>query len=136
MAMGLLQKMVSGELQDWSISSAGIWAENGHPAAENTLAVLRDRNIEIGDSRSRPLTEDLMKANNLVLTMERGQKEALKAAFPGLASRIYLLSEMASRSNDIVDPVGCPLTDYEHTAQEIDLILSQGIKRIRKLASG
>jgi protein-tyrosine phosphatase len=136
MAMGLFQKLVSDESPDWSISSAGLWAENGFPPAQNTLAVLRDRNIEIGEFRSRPMNEELLKEYHLVLTMERGQKEALKAAFPGLASRIYLLSEMAGKSNDIVDPVGSPLTDYEHTAQEIEQILSQGIKRIRKLASG
>jgi protein-tyrosine phosphatase len=136
MAMGLLQKMVSKERAKWCISSAGIWADYGHPPAQNTLSVLRDRGIDIGDSLSRQVTEDMLEANNLILTMERGQKEALKAAFPEHASRIHLLSEMAGKTNDIVDPVGRPLTDYEHTAQEIDQILSQGIKRIHKLALG
>jgi len=136
MAMGLLQKVVSKEQDEWCIGSAGIWAENGHPPSENTLTVLRARGIDIGNCRSRQVTGDMLETNNLILTMERGQKEALKAAFPELASRIHLLSEMAGNSNDIVDPMGHSLIDYEHTAQEIEQILSQGIKRIKKLALG
>ena len=136
MAMGLLQKAVSKELEEWRISSAGIWAENGYPPAQHTLAVLQDRGIDICDCRSRRVTEEMLKSNNLILTMERGQKEALKAAFPEHASRIFLLSEMSSNPHDIVDPIGHPLADYEHTAQEVEQIFSKGIKRIRKLAQG
>jgi len=134
--MGLLQEMVSEEQAEWFIRSAGIWAENGHPPAQNTLLVLRDRGIDIGNYRSRRLTVDMLEANNLILTMERGQKEALKVAFPEYISRIYLLSEMVGKSGDIVDPIGQSLIDFEHTAQEISQILSQGIRRIRRLAEG
>jgi protein-tyrosine phosphatase len=71
---------------------------------------------------------------NLVLTMERGQKEALRAAFPEYASRVRLLSEMVGEIRDVMDPIGFPVQDFEDTAQEIEQILRRGYDVIRRLA--
>ena len=136
MAMGLLQGKVCDEPEEWRVQSAGIWAEEGHPPAQMTLAVLESRGVDLRDYRSRPLTETMLETNNLILTMERGQKEALRAAFPEHSPRIFSLSEMAGKSYDIVDPIGRSLVDFEHTAQEIEQILSQGFELIRRLAGG
>jgi protein-tyrosine-phosphatase len=139
MAVGLLKKILQSKHEDrtdWAIQSTGIWAEDGHPPAQNTLAVLRERGIDLGESLSHHLNQDMLDNSNLILTMERGHKEALITAFPEHASRIYMLSEMIGSNFDIVDPVGRSLLDYEHTAQEIERILSLGYKRIRKLAGG
>jgi protein-tyrosine phosphatase len=76
----------------------------------------------------------MIASNNLTLVMERGQKEALIAAFPEFASRVLMLSELVGEVQDIVDPIGGPLQDFEDTAQEIDQILSRGYKTIYRLA--
>ncbi len=133
MAMGLMRARVAQSIDDWRIESAGVWAEEGHSAAFYTRRVLEDRDIGVGDHSSRLITPDLVRDFDLILVMERNHKEALRAAFPEYSSRIYMLSEMVGRINDIVDPIGGPRADYEDTAQEIDAILSEGFENILRL---
>jgi protein-tyrosine phosphatase len=137
MAMGLLRAKVIalGEEADWRIESAGTWAEPGQPAAVNTRLIVAERGVDLTSHRSRLITLDLLKEFNLVLTMEAGQKEALRAEFHQEARRVFLLSEMIGKSYDILDPVGKPLDEYRWTAHEIRVILNEGYERIRTLAA-
>ena len=134
MAMGLLSARVAPEASEWRIASAGIYAPAGYPAAQNTLTVLKQRGIDLDQHRSSQITQDMVKAYQLVLTMERGQKEALQIAFPEEAHKVYLLTEMIGEYWEIADPVGGSFGDFEETAQEIEQILSDGYKRICLLA--
>ena len=133
MAMGLLRARVSQSVDNWRIESAGVWAEEGHSAAFYTRRVLEVRGIGVSEHSSRQVTPDLMREFDLILVMERNHKEALRAAFPEQSNRIYMLSEMVGRKDDIVDPIGGPRADYEDTAQEIDAILSEGFENILRL---
>ncbi len=137
MAMGLLRAKVIalGEDADWRIESAGNWAEPGQPAAINTRLIVAERGVDLTNHRSRLVTRELLKEFNLVLTMEAGQKEALRAEFREDARRVFLLSEMIGKAYDIVDPVGKPLDEYRWTAHEIRVILNEGYERIRTLAA-
>jgi protein-tyrosine-phosphatase len=137
MAMGLMRLRVAQEQEEWQIDSAGIFAQPGYPTAYNTLEVLRARGIDLSDYRSRPFTRQMVEDFNLILTMERNQREALRAAFPQHSGKIFMLSQMVgNRVTDVVDPMGGPLVEFEETAREIDQILEKGHVRIRKLASG
>ena len=131
MAVGLLQAKVSDV--DWRIESAGVWAQPGYKAARNTLKVLKQRGIDLSVHRSQPITKELVQEFDLILTMESGHKEALRAAFPQDASRIYMLSEMAGSRLDIIDPIGRTMADFEDTALEIDAFLDQGFAKIQSL---
>jgi protein arginine phosphatase len=137
MAMGLLRAKVAalGEAADWRIESAGNWAEPGQPAAINTRLIVAERGVDLTSHRSRLVTRELLKEFNLVLTMEDGQKEALRTEFRENARRVFLLSEMIGKSYDIVDPVGKPIEEYRWTAHEIRVILNDGYERIRTLAA-
>ena len=136
MVMGLMTKQIARSSDEWRIESAGVWADVGYPAARNTLQVLENRGIDISKHRSRPVTFELISDFNLILVMERNQKEAMRAAFPQFADRIFILSEMIGQETDIVDPIGGPLVDFEDTAQEIETILSDGYPRIFELVKG
>ena len=76
----------------------------------------------------------MIQDHNLVLCMSSYHKEALQAEFPDLRDRIYLLSEMVGKIDNVEDPIGGPLVDYEDTAHEINRYLSQGLERIIELA--
>ena len=134
LAMGLWQAQVCQAAAEWRIESAGVWAQGGSPVAQNTQSILKSRGIDLSTYRSRQVTAEILKNINLVLTMETGQKEALKWAFPQFATRIYLLSEMVGQVFEIEDPMGQDLSEFILTAQEIDLILSEGSQTIYKLA--
>ncbi len=134
MAEGIFKEMVKDSSEPWRVSSAGVYADPGYLAAENTLQVLKQRGIDLQEHRSRPITLGMIEGHALILTMERGHKEALQAAFPRFASRIFLVSEMVGEQFDIVDPVGQALVEYEDTARELESILLNGFERITLLA--
>jgi protein-tyrosine-phosphatase len=135
MAEGLLKGMVADEADQWRIASAGIWALVGQPAALHTRQVLQQRGLALPDFRSRSINKALMDEFNLILTMERGHKEALRAAFPEYAGKVRLLNELVGRSGDILDPVGGPVEDFEDTAQELETLLKSGYDQLRRLAA-
>jgi protein-tyrosine-phosphatase len=134
MAEALFRAKLDASQVDWRIESAGTWAPDGEPAAEKTLQVLRDRGVDLSRHRSRSVSRALLSQFNLILTMERGHKEALQAEFPELARRVYLLSEMVGRIHDIRDPVGGIPADFQDTANELERILSKGFEKISQLA--
>ena len=134
MAMALLKARVVGQADLWQIASAGVWAMTGNEAAAFTQVVVAQRGQELRAHRSQPVSRELIGAYNLILTMERGHKEALRAAFPEYASRVYLVWEMADQMREVVDPIGRSLVDYEDTANEIEMIFDLGWERICQLA--
>jgi protein-tyrosine-phosphatase len=76
-----------------------------------------------------------MEGFNLILTMEQGQKEALRWEFPDLSKRIYLITEMVGLNYDVKDPMGGRTADFEDTVFELDRIINEGFGQIEKLAS-
>ena len=139
MAMGLWQAKVGAlpgnpDPSDWRIGSAGTWTIVGEPATENAIWVLGKRGIDLSSHLSRPVSAGMVEGYQLILTMERGHKEALRIEFPQVAGRVHLLSEMIGKIFNINDPMGGTLTDFEETATELDQILSQGYDKILSLS--
>jgi protein-tyrosine-phosphatase len=135
MASAIFQQMVeaSGKGSDWEIGSAGTWAFEGMAVASGSVQVMGERGLDISDHRAKNITGELLSSFDLILTMEKGHKEALKAEFPEYAERIYMLSEMAGYSYDIRDPVRGPISEFESTALEINKLLEQGMEKIVSL---
>ena len=121
-------------VDNWLITSAGTWATDGMPASLNSIAVMDEKGINIQDHRSQIVSSELLQKHNLVLTMEKGHKEALQVEFPKWADRVYLLSEMIGGSFDIDDPYTGTIDDYRVIADDLDQLLSDGFKRICQLA--
>ena len=96
--------------------------------------MMDEKGIDIQDHRSQIVSSELLQKHNLVLTMEKGHKEALQVEFPKWADRVYLLSEMIGGSFDIDDPYTGTIDDYRVTADDLDQLLSDGFKRICQLA--
>ncbi len=124
-----------GRLPGWSIGSAGVRASPGEPATLFTQSTLRERGIETGAHRSRPVTEEVLRSYNLVLTMERAQQDELRAAYPDMADKIGLLATTAGGQYDIDDPIGLPLERYRALANELSDILGRGLSQIEWLAA-
>ncbi len=118
----------------WQIESAGTWAMDGLPASTNGQIVMKSLGLDTSKHRSRRVTGEMLAEFDLILTMEAGHKEALQIEFAAFKDRIFLLSEMIGEEQDIDDPIGGPLEDYEETARELDHLLSLGFKKIVRLA--
>lgn len=121
-------------LLNWRVESAGTWAREGEPASERSQLVMQGRGLDISAHRSRTVSLELLSSFNLILVMEKGHKEALKAEFPDLSNRIFMISEMAGYQRDIRDPILGTMVDYQNTARELDQLLTMGFEKILQLA--
>lgn len=136
MASAIFKNLLSkkGRLEGWRVESAGTWAAQGMPAAQNSQAAITSLyQLDLGDHLSRSVSEPLISSFDLILTMEKGHKEALQVEFPEHAKRIFLLSEMVGKDFEINDPIGGPLFEYRQTARELERILEQGFETILRL---
>lgn len=134
-AMALWQDIVKSDPENWRVESAGTWASEEQPAAGKAQAVMEAWGLSLGFHSSRSVTRQMLRQFNLILTMERGQKEALQIEFSEIGKRVYLLTEMVGLVYDIHDPIGGSLAAFQATADEIKDILERGAARISQLAS-
>jgi protein-tyrosine-phosphatase len=128
MAEVLLKQEVArhGEALQWQIQSAGTWTEPGLSATQFSQTVMARRQIDLAEHRSQPVDAELLCAADVILVMTHNHQEALRAEFPEIANRVYLLSQLVDRSFDIEDPSGGSLDDYEVCADDIQNILTNG----------
>ena len=134
MAEGLFLSKLGANSAQWHVESAGTWAVEGMPVAQRTQAILTERGIDFNSHRSHLVTGNMLSRFNLILTMEKYQKEALQIEFPSIAGQIYSMSEMVDAEYDIPDPIGGPQEEYLRTLHEIEHILDHGLAKIVRLA--
>ena len=132
----ILKRLIADrkDASQWHIESAGTWARSGGPATVLSQIVAEEMGLDLSNHASKPVTPEMIEDFDLILTMEGQQKEALKLTFKNSGSRIFMLSEMVSRVEDVADPVGGELVDYRATAKLMESYLSGGLDRIQHLA--
>jgi protein-tyrosine phosphatase len=135
-ASALFQKMMTedGTINLWQIESAGTWAKAGQKVPTKVVELMKERGLDLFGHRSRLVTKEILNQFSLILTMEPGQKEALKVEFPEIADRVYMLGEMAGNYTAVADPEGRLLEEFVHTADEIEELLIHGNRKIVELA--
>jgi L-threonylcarbamoyladenylate synthase len=114
------------------ITSAGLAAGHGVPAAAESLALAAEFGLDLVRHRSRPLTDDLLDTADYVFTMTAGHRESILSARPELAGRVHLLSR---EGIDIADPIGGGPAEYERCRAEIErelLVLLERLPIVRK----
>jgi protein-tyrosine-phosphatase len=136
MAMALLRKRLQDAgLTGWQVDSAGTWAREGDPAASGSQQVMEERGLDLKDHRSRPVSYDLLREYDLILTMTRSHQEALQVEFKELRDRVHMLTAMVGFPYDVPDPIGGPLNEFRESAKEIDSLLARGFHRIVETAT-
>ena len=126
-----LERRAPGE---FNVSSAGTWAYDGALPSANGTIVMARRGIDISGHRSRLVSEGMLAAADLILCMEAGHAEAIKAEFPRHAERIYLIAEMAGANHSVRDPFGGPMEGYVAMVDELTALINAGLKHIIALA--
>lgn len=124
-----------GQLQDWTVESAGTWALPGYPAAAQAQQAALVAGLNLSGHVARQVNLELLSSFDLVLAMESGQVEAMRVEFPAFTNKIRLLAEVAAgKSYNIPDPF---LYDEEssNVAVELGDLIQQGFERIVTLAS-
>jgi protein-tyrosine-phosphatase len=122
-----------GEREAWRVESAGVWAYEGSPATANAQTAMAERGLDLSRHLSQPADSTLIKQFDLTLVMEQRHKTVLQEQNPQLADRIYLLRVIAGQKGDFADPVGGSLEQYRAAADELGMLMRDGVDRIDEL---
>jgi protein-tyrosine phosphatase len=135
MAAGLLEDRLAEEGLDsrHRVTSAGTWALEGRPAAENAVAVMEERGIDISDHEAQTIRAEHVVEADLILVMSREHEAMVRNTWPQYAWKVHRLSEMAGKRKDVADPYGQPIEQYRACADVISLYLDRGLGRILEL---
>lgn len=121
-------------LRGWEVGSAGTWAMVSRPPSRHSVEVMSRHGFRIADHRATMIDEPQLAAADLVLTMEDGHAEALRAEFPAQAHKVHLLTEMIGQAYNITDPYGGPIEEYQRMYVGLVELIDAGLDRIILLA--
>ena len=120
MAAALMNKIATEQDLDVRIESAGLFASEGDMASDNAIKAMIPYGIDLTLHRTQPVTEDLIKQCDLILTMTEAHKMVLEPTVKAIAKgEVFTLMEYAGEGGDIPDPYGGDLDEYEECARVI-----------------
>jgi protein-tyrosine phosphatase len=105
------------------VVSAGITAQNGLPANEKAVKVLKDQGIDISEHESRQLSIALVRESDLILAMTRNHKHIIATMIPDAAAKTFTLKEFAMGnldSEDILEQLGTMYTISDEKRDELE----------------
>ena len=116
MAAAMLNDIAVKNDLDVLIDSAGVFADVGGKAADEAIAAMKRRGIDLEGHRTKPLTDELIDMADVILVMTEAHKQLIGSVAKG---KVYTLTEYAGGEGDISDPYGGDAEEYERTASEI-----------------
>ena len=105
MAEKLLQHALAAEgapLDQLEVLSAGVAASYGDPASENSVAALKKVNLDLGQHKSQPLSEDLIDRAFAIFGMTDSHVDVLRHYYPNLPERVHLLRSFIGISEEML----------------------------------
>lgn len=122
------------------VESAGVHALTGAEIDPVVLYLLRELGIEPAEHRATPVVEAALVSADLVLVMEEAHRQALFYRLPAALPKIFMLSEVAGRYEDVRDPHGLDLAAYQATLDHVMKLLAAGwptlIQKLQKKDTG
>jgi protein arginine phosphatase len=109
------------------VRSAGISAAAGCPASQESVMVMHSQGLDLTKHEAQPLTEQLVRHADLILTMTAGHSQAIVERWPGAADRTHLLLPDQA---DVADPIGRTMDAYHHAAEQIKMGVDFHAERI------
>lgn len=134
MAATLLRQLWAKANPGWEleVTSAGTSTAAGLPATSHAVTTMKQRGLDLNTHRSQAVALDLLKRSDLVLTMTEHHKAQVRALWPGISDRLFTVGEYAGIKQDVPDPFGGPLTEYERTAATLERLLQAVAERIQR----
>jgi protein-tyrosine phosphatase len=123
-----------GQSEGWVVNSAGTWTIPGRTAPLDAQRAAKSLGVALEGHVTRLVDQDLLTRHNLILVVERGQREALNIEFPFVRDKLYLISEVVDqRTYDIPDPLSSGQPSDE-LASDLSALIERGYQKIHQLA--
>lgn len=106
------------ELEDkgFIVRSAGISAAAGCPASPESVEIMRELGLDLTKHESQPLSEQIVRHADMILTMTAGHWQAIVQRWPTAADRTHML---LPEQIDVADPIGRSMDAYRFAAEQI-----------------
>lgn len=125
MAEGIFNKIAAERGAEDFAESAGIFAEGGVAASQNSIDAMREIGIDISEHRAKRITGEMLGEYGKILTMTAVHAELLRGMFPQFAEIVSTLGAAAEEDGGIPDPFGGDLNDYRICRDEIKRLIEK-----------
>ena len=116
MAAALFNKIAIEKNLDVRIESAGIFAHDGEPASNEAIIAMKKYDIDLLGHHAQSINTELVEKSDLILTMTAAHKMVLE---PAAGGKVFTLCEYAGLDEDIEDPYGGDVKEYEECAEKL-----------------
>src|SRR5262245_23369840 len=128
-----LAKLLKGNIEELDshgvvVMSAGVQAAPGCPPTPEAVQVMREQGLDLIRHEAQPVTEQLVRHADLILTMTRNHRQAIIDRWPEAADRTMLLMP---DNNDVADPIGQTIGAYRHCAEELAAGVKHHVERLK-----
>ncbi len=135
MADGLAKKIIKEKNLNIEVYSAGIFAQTGEHASYNSIAIMKEYDVDIVLHKATSVDESNIKEMDLILCATKNHKAELQARYNDLKDKIVTMKEYAGIDNDgtdmdIKDPWGYNLNTFRVCAAEISICVEKIIEKI------
>ncbi|MCX7790716.1 MAG: low molecular weight phosphatase family protein [Chloroflexaceae bacterium] len=132
--VALLRRLAEQQGLSWRIESAGVVGHDDDPAEPEARDALLILGFDLSPHRARSLTDDLVRAAHVIVTVDRGVAHVVRARHPGIS--VAALGELAGRERDVPDPFRMHVGAWVQYAREIETLLLAGLPRLQTLVGG
>lgn len=131
----LQQRIAQAGLADVvTVASAGVRAVTGDAVDPKIIAMLDGMGVDLAAKYATPVAEQALREADLVLVMEEAHRQALFYRLPSALPKVFLLSELAGRYDEVTDPHGASEAEYQATLHLVTTLLAEGwLELLRRL---
>ncbi|MBR2705403.1 MAG: low molecular weight protein arginine phosphatase [Bacilli bacterium] len=135
MAEGLAKKEIKDKNLDINVSSSGIFAMKGEHASFNSVAIMKEYDVDIVTHTATPIEESNIEQMDYIFCATKGHKNQVIVRYPNLKDKVYTMKEYTGlnkdeEDTDISDPWGFDINTFRMCAAEISLCVDKIIEKI------
>jgi protein-tyrosine-phosphatase len=131
--MLLKHEVEKADISNILVSSRGLFAYPGSSPDPHMVDYLQEKGIETGYHEARQLRKEDIDWADLILAMEREQKEIIEGRWPEAVGKVDLLGRYNSNGSlvdDIMDPFGMSLYHYRLSQAQIAFAVESLVKKV------
>lgn len=131
MAEAIAKNMAQSMNINASIESAGIYAA-GDGASKNAILAMKEMGLDLSCHISRPISYELLKESDLVLTMTKGHKYSILSSYPSFREKVFTIFEYIGENGEVADPFGRDIDAYRKTAVQLKNVIEKIFHKIKE----